>query len=107
LPLAVPEASPLSQLVTEAACNPRFARWLFTNPSSALNAVRYDPRGILGPSLPGPEFDVPAIGLTDAECRAVIAAQARSVAQLADAVLRLEAGRDRQAAPHDPVLVAS
>ena len=93
--------------MTEAACNPRFARWLFSNPSSALNAVRFDPRSALGPGLPGPEFDIPAIGLTDAECRAVIAARAQSVTQLADVVLRLEARLHKEAAPRAPVLVAS
>jgi hypothetical protein len=78
--------SGLTQLVTEVACNPEFARWLFDSPAAALEAVRRSPSAVLGPGLPGREFDVPAIPLSDAECCAVVGFGARTVPQLAQAV---------------------
>jgi hypothetical protein len=78
--------------VTEAACNPQFARWLFAAPRDALRAVRENATQVLGTGLPGPEFEVPAIPLSDADCRAVIALQVRDVSQLASAVQAIERG---------------
>ena len=72
--------------MTEVACNPRFASWLFASPGSALDALRANPSQVLGPGLPGPEFEVPAIHLSDSERLAVISFQARTLAELADAV---------------------
>jgi len=79
-------ASALALLVTEVACNPRFANWLFASPVSALDALRANPSQALGPGLPGPEFDVPALHLSDAERLAVISFQAHTLAELAEAV---------------------
>ena len=98
-------APALADLVIEVACNPAFAQWLFTNPAEALDAVRRNPSGALGPGLPGPEFAVPAIDLSDADCRAVLSLGARSLPELAAGVLAWERGRDDQAADRDHAAV--
>jgi hypothetical protein len=86
----------LTQLVTEVACNPAFGRWLFTHPASALAAIRDDASNALGPGLPGPEFEVPAIVLNEAQYRAVLSFGARTLTQLANAVRAWE--QEQQAA---------